>query len=265
MSVRKVLLLAICLMAVNCAFASEAIKVRHAVGKWEVSNDITPKQAEEKALFEAKKEALRKAGVMENVWSVFGQITSDSGSEFVEAYSAVSTLAINGMVNVTDMKVEDLWDPGLKRDFKVVTIDAIVTADDTKEDKTYALEVKGIEPVYKEGETFECTFSIYGHDSYLKFFWFGENGAALIYPNEYEGNQIFKAGQKYHMPVTTSIDMVMQKHDANKDVEKVNIIAVATKKDYPYLGKYDYQSIIQWVYGLPADQRTLFYTLTLIK
>ena len=95
------------------------VRVRKAVGRWEVSDDITPKQAEEKALNEAKKEALRMAGVMENVWSVFGQVTADNGTEFTEAYSSVSMLAISGMVNVTDKKVEDIWDEGLKRNFKI--------------------------------------------------------------------------------------------------------------------------------------------------
>lgn len=262
---KRTLMLIICLMAFHLSYSNEVVRVRGAVGRWEVSNDITPKQAEERALFEAKKEALRKAGIMENVWSVFGQVTSDSGNEFAEAYSSVSMLAINGMVNVTDMNVSDEWDPGLKRDVKVVTIDAYVTKDETKEDKSYAIEVFDIAPIYKDQELFECSFKIHGTDSYLKFFWFGEDGAAIVYPNEEEGNQLFKAGTRYHFPVTTKIDMVMEKADKSKDVEKVNIIVVATKQDYPYLGDTDYQSILTWIYNLPADQRTLFYTLTLIK
>lgn len=252
-------------MAFQLSYSNEVVRVKGAVGRWEVSNDITPKQAEEKALFEAKKEALRKAGIMENVWSVFGQVTSDSGNEFAEAYSSVSMLAINGMVNVTDMTVQDQWDPGLKRDVKIVTIDAYVTKDETQEDKTFAIEFFDIEPLYKEGDIFECSFKIHGSDSYLKFFWFGEDGAAMIYPNEYEGNELFKAGTSYHFPITDSIEMVMEKNRKESEPEKVNIIAVATKKDYPYLGNTDYQSILTWIYNLPADQRTLFYTLTIIR
>lgn len=265
MTFKKILLLAVCLTGFTALYANEVVRVKGAVGRWEVSNDITPKQAEERALFEAKKEALRKAGIMENVWSVFGQVTSDSGNEFSEAYSSVSMLAINGMVNVTDMTVQDIWDPGLKRDVKVVTIDAYVTKDETQEDKAYALEVSDIDPVYKEGDIFECSFKIHGADSYLKFFWFGEDEAAMIYPNEYEGNDLFKAGTEYHFPITDTIEMVMEKSGKRQGAEKVNIIAVATKKDYPYLGKTDYQSILTWIYNLPADQRTLFYTLTIIR
>ena len=75
-------------------------------GRWQVSDDITLKQAEERAFMEAKKAALQKAGVMENVWSVFGQITQEDGQELHEAYSQMNVLAIGGMVNVTNKKLK---------------------------------------------------------------------------------------------------------------------------------------------------------------
>lgn len=46
---------------------------------------------------------------MENVWSVFGQITQEDGQELHEAYSQMNVLAIGGMVNVTNKKVEEVW------------------------------------------------------------------------------------------------------------------------------------------------------------
>lgn len=262
---RKISLLTVCLLAFSAVHASDIVTVRKAVGRWEVSRDITLAQAEEKAFIEAKKEALRLAGVMENVWSVFSQVTSENGTEFADACSSVSTLAISGLVNVTDKKVSELWDPHLKKQFVEVTISARVTKDDTKEDKTYVLTVDGIEPVYKNGDIFECSFMIHGTDSYLKFFWFDDNGAAMIYPNEYEGNNVFSAGKTYRIPLTDGIEFTMEKQDKKNETEKVNIIIVATKKDYPYLGNFDYQSILTWIYNIPADQRSLFYTLTLIK
>ena len=265
MSMKRFILLAICLFSLSFTYANEVVRVRKAVGRWEVSDDITPKQAEEKAFNEAKKEALRMAGVMENVWSVFGQVTADNGTEFTEAYSSVSMLAISGMVNVSDKKVEDFWDEGLKRNFKVVTIDALVTKDETQEDKAYALDVKGIEPIYKQMEVLECSFKVYGTDSYLKIFWFGDGGADMIYPNDYDPNQLFKVGETYKFPVSGAYDLSMEKSDPKADVERVNIIMVATKKEYLYNGDNDYQSILTWIYNIPADQRALFHTLTLIR
>ena len=59
--------------------------------------------------------------------------------------------------------------------YKVVTIDAEVRKED-KSDSSYALEVKGVETLYREGDVFHCKLTIHGTDSYLKFFWFDSNG-----------------------------------------------------------------------------------------
>lgn len=252
------------LVGISAFAQTETVKVRNAEGRWEVSDDITMAQAEERALMEAKKEALRKAGIMENVWSVMGQISSSNGEKFSEAYSSVSTLAINGLVNVTDKKVEDFWDTNLRRVFKIVTIDAEVTKSEIQEDLAYKLVVDGIEPVYKEGDIFKCSFKFYGNDSYIKVFWFTNEEAAMIYPNDYEVNQLFEAEKTYSIPVTDSIDLVMEKNK-NVDTEFVNIIVLATKQNYPYLESMDFQSILSWIYKIPADQRVIHHDSTIIK
>ena len=112
MNVNRLLgILAILLLtAANALYAQKPVKVKGVQGRWQVSDDITLKQAEERAFMEAKKAALQKAGVMENVWSVFGQITQEDGQELHEAYSQMNVLAIGGMVNVTNKKVEEVWD-----------------------------------------------------------------------------------------------------------------------------------------------------------
>lgn len=256
---------ALCFSLSVFAQTNDVVRVRKAEGRWEVSGDVSAVQAEERALMEAKKEALRKAGVMESVWSVMGQVTSGDGTSFSEAYSSVSTFSINGLVNVIDKKVEDYWDENLKRLFKVVTIEANVTKDDVKEDLSYKLEVKGIEPVYKEDDVFKCSFNIYGTDSYVKVFWFTNDEAAMLYPNEYEGDQVFKVGQTYNVPVTDAIELVMAKSDPDVDTEFINVVVVATKKNYPYLEKMDMMSILSWIYSIPADQRVVFHDSTIIK
>ena len=76
---------ALCFSLSLYAQTNDVVRVRKAEGRWEVSGDISVVQAEERALMEAKKEALRKAGVMESVWSVMGQVTSSDGVNFSEA------------------------------------------------------------------------------------------------------------------------------------------------------------------------------------
>lgn len=243
--------------------AQKPVKVKGVAGRWQVSDDITLKQAEERAFMEAKKAALQQAGVMENVWSVFGQISQDGGQEFHEAYSQMSVLAIGGMVNVTNKKVEEVWDTASKSLFKVVTIDALVQKSD-KSDNAYALEVKGVETLYREGDVFTCKLKVHGTDSYLKFFWFDSTGGSLLFPNQYEANTSLKAEKEYEIPFSNAVDYRMEKQQGKTD-EKINIMMVATKENIPFTETVTYQNVLKWVYSIPANQRCAFYDMVLIK
>ena len=57
----------------------------------------------------------------------------------------------------------------------------------------------------------------------------------------------------------------MAKSDPDVETEFINIIVLATKKNYPYLGEMDFQSILSWIYNLPADQRVIYHDSTVIK
>lgn len=252
------------LITASAAYAQtpKPVKVKAAQGRWQVSDNVTLKEAEERAFMEAKKEALRKAGVMENVWSVFGQISQESGTEFSEIYSQMNVLAIGGMVNVTDKKVEEIWDVDTRSLYKVVTIDALVQKEG-ETDKSYALEVKGIATLYKEGETFSCKLKVRGTDSYLKFFWFDSAGGALLYPNDYEGNMLLKAEKEYAIPFSPAVDYRMEKQ--GKESEKINMMLVATKENIPFIEDVTYENVLKWVYSIPGNARCAFYDMILIK
>ncbi|MDR0745806.1 MAG: DUF4384 domain-containing protein [Mediterranea sp.] len=242
--------------------AQEKVKVKGVQGRWLVSGDVTLKEAEERALLEAKKEALSKAGVMENVWSVFGQVTQENGTEFQEAYSQMNVLAIGGMVNITGKKVEEIWDEGSRSLYKVVTIDATVQKEE-KVDKAYALEVKGIATLYQAGDVLRARLKVHGADSYLKIFWFDSKGGSLLYPNNYEGNTLLKAGKEYPVPLTDKVNYLMEKQ--GKDSEKINMMMVATKENIPFTGEVTYENVLKWVYAISNDRRCAFYDMILIK
>lgn len=254
------LLLAVALAAP--LHAQKTVKVRNVQGRWQVSDNITLKEAEERALNEAKKEALRRAGVMENVWSVFGQITQENGTEFEEAYSQMNVLAIGGMVNITKQEVEEVWDADTRSLFKVVTIDAEVKKQEDV-DNTYALEVKGVNTLYEAGESLDCTLRVFGTDSYLKFFWFDSTGGSLIYPNDYEGNNLLEAGKEYHLPFDTRLNYELTKQQEGS--EKINLMWVATKEDIPFTGEVTYQNVLKWIYAIPGSQRCAHYDMVMIK
>lgn len=67
------------LIPVGTLCAQNTVKVKGVQGRWQVSDEITLKQAEERAFMEAKKAALQKAGVMESVWSVLARSLKMTG------------------------------------------------------------------------------------------------------------------------------------------------------------------------------------------
>ncbi|NDV59471.1 DUF4384 domain-containing protein [Bacteroides sp. 519] len=263
MRLNKLIVLAFLFVVSTNLLAQKPIKVKGVQGRWEVSGDITMKIAEERALLEAQKNALQKAGVMENVWSVFGQITQENGTELYEAYSQMNVLAIGGMMNITDKKVEEIWDSNIQRLYKVVTIDAIVQPQEP--DKSYAIEVKEADRFYKEGDNFTCKLFLHGTDSYLKIFWFDELEGSLIYPNDYEKNVLFTTNKEYSVPFNSLIEYRIEKQKKGSESEKINIMMVATKENIPFTGEVTYQNVLKWTYSIPANQRCAHYDMLLIK
>ena len=242
---------------------TKEVKVKGVQGRWQVSDNITLKEAEERALMEAQKEALRQAGVMESVWSVFGQITSESGTELSEVYSQMNVLAIGGMMNITNKTVKEEWDIQARSLFKVVTIDATVRKGEAT-DRSYALELKGVSTVYKEGDCFQGTVRVRGTSSYLKIFWFDSDGGELIYPNDYEGNQLLAAEQTYTLPFSQAVDYRLEKK--GRESEKINLMLVATKENIPFTSEeVSYTSVLQWIYNIPASQRCATYDMLLVQ
>ncbi len=132
-----------------------------------------------------------------------------------------------------------------------------------KVDKSYALEVKGVANLYKEGDVFTCTLKVHGTDSYLKFFWFDSTGGALLYPNTYEPNTLLQAEKEYSIPFSNAVDYRMEKQ--GKESEKINMMMVATKENIPFTDEVTYQNVLKWVYSIPNDKRCAFYDMILIK
>lgn len=253
------------LMAV--AGFSQTKKVTGVTGRCEFSRFITREQAEAKALQEAKVQALEKAEVSLNVWSVLGVVSEDDGQELYEVYSEMSSVALGGMVRITKGPVySEETDPADMKTYVVALIDAEVKVGEHKEDKTYALKMDGISSVYKVGDVITFSAEVFGHDSYLKIFWFDDNGGMVQFPNEYEPDMVFSAGKKYQFPINKNLEYVAELTRKNADMERVNLIAVATKKNFPFLTEeVTFETILSWIYGLDASDRSVSYQTFIVK
>ncbi len=236
----------------------EKKRVKGAYGEWSMSPDMTGGEVMARALHEAKEDALRKAGVGENVWSIFGMMTSSTSTTFMEAYSEMSVMAIEGKVAVNNETGSWILN---KEGNPVYTVklDAEVTIDPNEEDRTYAISVNGINSHYNNGDKCICSFAIDGAESYLKVFYFNDEMAGMIFPKTAEQKAMqFKVGENYTFPVPQgSLQGAIQMRKNGEDPENIVILFVATKKNYPYLGDNDAASILQWIYNLPANERAI--------
>lgn len=263
---KRILLLTVLLMLTAPLYTGYAQnkRVRNITGRCEVTRDISLAQAEERALEDAKINAMRKAGVSERLWSVTGLINEDDGSEFSQVLSRMTTLEINGLITVRDVVYSEEVIDG--RRYAVATIDADVKLVDTKVDLTFQMEVNGIKGVYESGENMTFTVKLYGHDAWLRVFWFDESGGMLLYPSSYDSDAPLKKDKEYAFPLNPSIDYVMEKLDKSHKMETINIIAVATKRNIPFIeDDVTFDSVLKWLYTIPADERTAYREAIIIQ
>ena len=263
---KRILLLTVLLMLTAPLYTGYAQnkRVRNITGRCEITRDLSLSQAEQKALEDAKLNAMRKAGVSERLWSVTGLINEDDGSEFSQVLSRMTTLEINGLITVRDVVYSEEVIDG--RRYAVATIDADVKLVDTKVDLTFQMEVNGIKGVYESGENMTFTVKLYGHDAWLRVFWFDESGGMLLYPSSYDSDAPLKKDKEYAFPLNPSIDYVMEKLDKSHKMETINIIAVATKRNIPFIeDAVTFDSVLKWLYTIPADERTAYREAIIIQ
>lgn len=259
-----ILLLISCLTVVQAA--AQTRTVRNVKGKCEISRDITLAEAEQKALEDAKINAMREAGVPERMWSVSGLLRDDDGSEFSQVFSKITTMQVDGMITVSDKGVEysEEMINGIR--YAVAVIREAKVKRGVETDPTFQLDISGIEGIYANGSPLTFSVRIYGHDAYLRIFWFDNNGGSLTYPSAMEKNMPFKAGFEYNFPLNPSIEYVLEKQNKSAKYETINFIAVALKRDIPFVADdITFETVLKWIYSIPANERAAYREAIVIQ
>jgi len=226
-------------------------------GNWEIAN-ITPEEARNKAIEEAKIYALQKAGISELLSVVNTGTVSDRLNSFVSSsYSEYSGEIISYKVLKEQILTEG------KHIFYMVDIEASVRIRKNKRDLEFDAYIEGIsETPYKDGE--HILFNIRPtKDCYLHMVWFDEKGDGnIVYPNQSEPSQILKADQQTFFPITQDYKI---KKETQEPVESISLVFILTKKDVPYTRKVTLEDFHHWVLSIPSELRILkFYTLYII-
>lgn len=237
------------------------------VGEAIIAGDVSPNQAKFQALNDAKINALKAAGIGEQIKSYQLLFTSQLKNDYSQFFSSDIQSEIQGAIQSYSIKSERIY---CKNDFEVVcnvTIDAAVIKYDTKPDISFDANIEGIKAVYNNDD--KLTFKLRSTQvCYLTVFNITDKEAFVLYPNAYEKQTKLNPLELTKYP-TVKIDYTL--HTDMKQQETNRLIFVLTKTQLPFI-KMDKsqvttnENIFNWIYSIMPDQRKVEYiTLSIQK
>lgn len=274
---KKILIICLLLILATVIYAQKPkTESVEAIGEWVLSEDISREKAKEKALFEAKKEAMRIAGVPENVFSVSILSLGNGDDQFKEIASELGRISIDGVVIIKEVEYTTVHDERTQLFKMIASIKADVVVEQPKSDPEFQLEIKGIKnSSYKENEQLNFQLKPY-KDCYIRVFWFTsslDGNGEMIFPyQDFYYDQLFKANQVYTFPLSDpqfvkTQTMVYTIYKEKEDLIENNIILIVALKDkIPFTGEVTYQNVIRWLSKMdPSEKVDVWYPITIVK
>ena len=248
--------------------AQDIVKIYGCIGEATISGSTSEVEARAMALQEAKLNALRKAGVTENISSYATMFKGENGKELSEFFSTEFQSEIRGAVSSYTSREEKFIDPINKLFTLRITMDAEVVKYKTSPDPEFIVAVDGIKVVYGSGEL--LTFNVkVTRDCFLNVFSVTDEDASLFLPNSYEKMQMLSKGMSYTFP--KNVDYVMERTTRANKPETTRLIFVFTKKEMEYIDLQGpdqvttVEKILSWIYSINPDQRKVMYVTTMIR
>ena len=250
------------LLYVSPVISQDIIEVKGIVGEAPIVGRISEDDARKQALNDAKVEALRKAGVGENIQTYENLFKSELNKDYTEFFSSDIHTELRGAVQEYVIvshrrKVDEVTNLFMVE----VVIDAKVILYKSSPDPTFNIKVEGIKAIYEEGELLK--FSLQStQECYLHIFSITDNYTSLLYPNNWEKYQPIKANKPMEFPFGL-IDYELFK--SGKEVDTNRMVFVFTKKPIQFTthtGEEQITSsetIFSWIYSIMPEERMVDY------
>lgn len=247
------------------SFAQDVKRVRSAEGVWPVVN-ISPEVARLKAIDEAKKEACRKAGILESVHTTEFSNKSDNQNSSWQLFSTLSSIELHGGVTNFTLKEDNLITSGPVPQYRVVLDAEVAIYNNSKSDSEFTLEINGLyKASYKDGDAlgFSITPSKAG---YLNIFLLEAQGKAFkVYPNELERSRLFAADSTYTFPQNKTLRYTLEKSTpGSSSLEQNYILILFTKNDIRPIKEITYHNILNWINTIAPEDRFISYESVVI-
>jgi hypothetical protein len=246
--------------------AQKIINVKDIKGTAFISGDISFNQAKNLALNDAKINALKAAGIVENIKSYQLLFSSQDKNDYSQFFSSDIQSEIQGAVESFVIKNQTTVKKSEIELYIEVTIDASVIKYDTKPDITFDTYIEGVKAVYNNHD--HLVFSVKtSQPCYVTIFNINDTEATLMYPNSYETPFSLKSIETYNFPLGR-VDYELE--TSLKEKETNRLIFVFTKTAIPFI-KMDKdqvttnEAIFSWIYSIMPDQRKVEYRSLVIQ
>ena len=209
-------------------------------------------QVTQRAIDEAKIEALKQAGVSENIASFSDFFQSEDNEKYEELFTSDILSDIRG--SVKDIEILDTkksFDQSDRLKIEVL-INCTVIKYLTEKDIAFDVWVDGVGMFYPNETNLKFMLKP-SKDSYVKIFIFGEDEAFQLFPSEYEMSYLLTANKQHSFPSET-MDYTLFTH---KKSEIHRMVMVFMKEDIPYTNDVEYKKIIDWIFSIPPDMRVI--------
>jgi hypothetical protein len=253
-------LLSLFICASRVAMAQETKKVKQVKGEWVLSNDITPAQARENAINEAKAEALRQAGAPEII-SSSNVLFHTEQSQMKELFESLTTTDVTGEISDLNVTRED---KSINKDGSIVYqvwIDAKVILHKNPRDPGFGFDIKGIQDIYHSPDKLVFTIMPW-KEGYITLFILSDKDGSQLYPNKMELQQKLNGQQNYSFPLSKGLDFEVST-DANSEVNY--LLVLLTKDDIPFMQDGTPENVLRFVAGIDPSQKYVKTYSFLIK
>lgn len=241
-------------------YAQKSIDVEKVRGECTIAGDISPNMAKERALNEAKVNALKAAGIDESVNSYQLLFTSQAKNDYSQFFSSDIQSEMQGAVKSVKVLSEKTFCTADNRIVYEVIINAVVVKYSTKSDPGFKSNIEGIRGAYNHGDNLTFNLKV-TQNCYLTVFNITDSEAGVLFPNEYEKENALKKQELYNFPMA-KIDYSLGSNSKTFEINR--LIFVFTKKEMPFI-KMDKQqvtkpeTIFNWIYSIPPDERYIEY------
>ncbi len=253
---KKLLYLQLTLLVSIYSYSQKKPKEVHITDIWGTAIQSTTESffsCKQRAINEAKTNALRKAGISENVTSYSVFFKSEVDGKYSDIFKTDILNDMKGYVivnteNELKKELDDFGNLVIK-----INLDVTVLKYANERDRTFDAWVKGLN---QKGflSTDPVTFSIKpSQDMYIRIFDLVDQKVYPLYPNEFEPNSIFLKEQEIDFPTSSELKYLFE---FEGERESHNFIILLLKEDIPYTStSVESKDLLNWIFKIPPHQR----------